>query len=734
MKRIIPILVVGVLLLGGLGAVALPEKNNENTFFSFSNIKSIEKDDFITLDLYGANSVVMESNHYMVPIRIETFTYPFGTTINSVKCTPRNIETQLLSKKIEVAKGPICISQPELNMEVEKVGNPIAVNTWFDYDVGTGINGDERYVFVKVVTYPIQYYPSEDKIEWAKNIDIDIDYILPSQPISFDDEYQFIVLAPDEYSDELSTLVSHKNGRGISTIFVSLTDITSGTYFPATGRDTQEKIKYFIKNAIENWGTSNVLLVGSSQKFPNRVTHVYIDGDNELFVSDLYYADIYNDTGGFSSWDTNNNDIFGEYKWSGKTDDVDLYPDVYLGRLACTNGVQVTSVVNKIITYETNEAYTQEWFTNLVVIGADSFTNDYGDESGVDEGEFVNQEVIDVMDDFIADKIWGSNGRLGKVLPSYGKGEIDDAINAGCGFVDFSGHGNPQVWSSHPHNSSKYVWIPTPTPPGCYSNSHAGDLSNGDELPILVIGGCSVLKYNSDSNCLGWSFVANPNGGGIASFGPTALGYAYIGSDVTYGLIERLSIDMFEAFAQDGALTVGEMWGKAITDYINKHTMQDADYKTVEEWQPFADPTLAIGEESQAPVKPDAPDGPDSGKINTEQTYTASTTDPDGDKISYMFDWGDGEFSGWIGPYNPGAEASASHTWTEQGDYEIRVKAKDDHGVQSEWSDPLPITMPKGKSYINPILLEILEKILERFPLLQQLLSTMPLIGAFLNL
>lgn len=718
--------------MSGLGAVATSENDDQISTYSFSNINAEEEEDYLTLELEGTNSVSMKRDHYMVPINIETFTYPFGTKINDVKCTPKDIQEQTLDKKLKIAPDPVAISQHIVIKEKDKNTQPMSINTWFDFEVGTGIEGEERVVFLKVITYPVQYYPLEDKIKWAKKITIDIDYDLPEQPITFEDEYNLIVLGPEEYSDELDDLVTHKNNRGISTIFVSKEDIYSSVYFPVQGRDEPEKIKYFIKNAIENWGTSNVLLVGSSMKFPNRVTHVYIDGDNELFVTDLYYADVYNDTGGFSSWDTNNNDIFGEYKWNGKTDDVDLYPDVYLGRLACVNGAQVTDVVNKIITYETNEAYTQDWFTNLVVMGGDSFTNDYGDDSGTDEGEVVNQAIVDVMSGFIADKIWATNGRMGKSLPPYGKGEIDQAINAGCGFVDFSGHGNPQLWSTHPHNSSKYVWIPTPL--GSYSNNHALALSNGDELPIVVIGGCSVLKYNSDANCFGWSWVANPDGGGIASFGPTALGYAYIGEGVTYGLIERLAIDMFEAYANDGALTVGEMWSKAIIDYINKHNMQDGDYKTVEEWQPFADPTLAIGEESEAPLKPDAPEGPTTGDVNVEHTYTASTTDPDGDQIFYLFDWGDGEFSGWLGSYDSGDTVSASHTWTSEGDFEIRVKAKDDHGVQSEWSDPLPITMPVVKGYINSMFLTILEKIMDQFPLLQQLLSTRPILSGLLNL
>ena len=62
-----------------------------------------------------------------------------------------------------------------------------------------------------------------------------------------------------------------------------------------------------------------------------------------------------------------------------------------------------------------------------------------------------------------------------------------------------------------------------------------------------------------------------------------------------------------------------------------------------------------------------------------------------------MFDWDDGSNSGWIGSYVSGETAEASHVWTEQGNYEIRVKTKDENGFQSDWSDPLPTIIPKNK-------------------------------------
>jgi len=94
------------------------------------------------------------------------------------------------------------------------------------------------------------------------------------------------------------------------------------------------------------------------------------------------------------------------------------------------------------------------------------------------------------------------------------------------------------------------------------------------------------------------------------------------------------------------------------------------------------------------PVKPNQPSGPTNGKIGQECAYTTSTTDPDGDQVFYLWDWGDGNNSGWLGPYNSGATCEAKHIWNAKNSYNIKVKAKDIYGKESSWSDPLPITMP----------------------------------------
>lgn len=89
-----------------------------------------------------------------------------------------------------------------------------------------------------------------------------------------------------------------------------------------------------------------------------------------------------------------------------------------------------------------------------------------------------------------------------------------------------------------------------------------------------------------------------------------------------------------------------------------------------------------------APDIPARPSGPYEGETNTNIEFTTTTNDSDGDWIYYWFDWGNGENSGWVGPYQSNEAVYERYSWPEPGDYEVRVKARDNYFFESNWSDP----------------------------------------------
>jgi outer membrane protein assembly factor BamB len=97
-------------------------------------------------------------------------------------------------------------------------------------------------------------------------------------------------------------------------------------------------------------------------------------------------------------------------------------------------------------------------------------------------------------------------------------------------------------------------------------------------------------------------------------------------------------------------------------------------------------------------ITPEIPtlEGPITGKPGASYEYTFASSDANGDALFYNIDWGDDTTSGWIGPFPSGVTQKQEHIWMNKGSFALKVKAKDRHGAESNWSDPLymAITAP----------------------------------------
>lgn len=417
------------------------------------------------------------------------------------------------------------------------------------------------------------------------------------------ENFDMIIITPLKYSSYIQVLVEHKNNHNIKTKPVILDEIYKGTYFSVQGRDDQEKIKYFVKNSIENWKIKYILFIGNSDQIPIRYCYNYDNYSNYpeyKFISELYYADIYDVENNFSSWDSDQDCIFGE--WAGETAEdkqIDLKPDVCIGRLPCENKEEVTVMIKKIINYEENQA-DSSWFKKIIVVGGDTYKQFQGYE-----GEIYNQMALDAMTDFTAVKLWSSINTLTK----FGR-SIIKAINHGAGFVYFSGHGSKRIWQTNYPNGS---WAGRFTPLQMFF------LLNKNKLPVCVVEGCHNSEFTTKENveqektdqllniqtklkeCWSWVLTSKKIGGSIATIGSTGLCWysaEYEGAGTNY-----LSLQFFKQYA-NGTTTLGDLWKNAITVFLDNNEINwetqaggtsSIDAKTVEEWVLLGDPSLKIG-------------------------------------------------------------------------------------------------------------------------------------------
>ncbi|HWR26851.1 MAG TPA: C25 family cysteine peptidase [Candidatus Thermoplasmatota archaeon] len=124
----------------------------------------------------------------------------------------------------------------------------------------------------------------------------------------------------------------------------------------------------------------------------------------------------------------------------------------------------------------------------------------------------------------------------------------------------------------------------------------------------------------------------------------------------------------------------------------------------------------------------DAPDtptinGPATGVPGKAYLFRMQTTDANGDNVYYYVDWGDNTTTEWIGPFNSGVEATTTHTWSEQGTYTVKVKAKDVVGDESDWGTlEIPIPFEYRFSF-QTYLQHLFEMFPHMFPILRHLMG-----------
>ena len=580
----------------------------------FSTPKILKEQQNLEIELEESNSFVINQGGPKLPMLTKTFEFEWGTNINSVHVSVSEINTIDLDAKIEPipyyrsSQSEYVVKNRPLISDIYE-SSDYYPSEWFSYKKGAGINEDGDHVlFLSVDVHPIRYLSKQDKIEYITSADIQISFEKPKESIGFADVYDLIVISPAQFSDSLQPLIEHKNSNEIRTILMTNEEI----YDSYNGRDEAEKIKFFIKYALEEWGIKYVLFVGDIKLLPIRTTHsMMFTNHGDDILSDLYFGDIYDEEYNFCSWDKNGNDSFGEviYNWDSwppeiiDLDGVDLYADVHVGRLPCSNIEEVAMMVEKIINYE-KQTYNKDWFKKIILAGGDTFPPRRLSDFNIFEGEITNKKVAEQLPDFEHVKLWATKRTLNAI-------NFNIAINRGAGFLTYAGHGYEVGWGTYRPNSILQRKI-------LYFTPYLYFLSNNYKMPIVFLDACLTSKldfnvaelenyypnlvrfvnfllgnkYAPDDRlpCFAWAIMNLKNGGAIASVGATRTAYTGVSKDDVYAGAGYLDVSFFGAYTE--GITVGEMLTIAQNQYINN---VGKDYFTIEEFVLFGDPSLRVG-------------------------------------------------------------------------------------------------------------------------------------------
>jgi parallel beta-helix repeat protein len=85
---------------------------------------------------------------------------------------------------------------------------------------------------------------------------------------------------------------------------------------------------------------------------------------------------------------------------------------------------------------------------------------------------------------------------------------------------------------------------------------------------------------------------------------------------------------------------------------------------------------------NKPPEQPEILSGPDEGFNDTLYNFTVKAIDPEGNKLNYSIDWGDGIISP-VGPFISGDTVTVNHSWKNANIYEVKAIAYDSAGIES---------------------------------------------------
>jgi hypothetical protein len=626
--------VVGLLILSSVTVLATPNPQShiltayDTVSLTAPSLTVVDGQTTISVGTSQDSSIPGEP---LLPVLTKTYEFPLRTTIISATAVPISTSQSALSAPIAMVPRPLIdsvttVEQPTPSSVYSQ--DQLYPASWSSYKLTGGLNHDNvPTAFLTITLHPVRYNPIQSEITYASSFSITIQYQLPSKPLTLGNETSLVIITTNSYKSLVKPLVDHKIAHGVSTKTVTITDITKGTYFPVEGRDTAEKMKYFIKAAHENWGTLYVLLMGSFQWVPTRSVLLETDTGSvyqELdFPSDLYFADLYNGTGSFCSWDSNNNGKYGEWPYPeghAAVDIMDLVPDVHVGRLACLTKAEVRTAVDKVILYETT-AHNASWFSRMVVAGGDTF--DKAIEGGTDynEGEVTTQAALDVMTNFTGIKLYTS-------LHNITLANMTKEINTGAGFIYVCGHGSPRNWATH-YNGDYGNWTDG------LSNKAMKTLTNDGKCAVLMVGGChnseidvtpmnmvrGILReglgyfkwspekfgeyylYNYVPETWSWCFVKDASGA-MATMGSSGYGCVQVGDndhdgvpDCTQYFDGWFEINFFKLYSQDHVVVLGQTYDQDVTGYVTSFPTDTSRYdaKVMATHVLLGDPSLLIG-------------------------------------------------------------------------------------------------------------------------------------------
>ncbi len=322
---------------------------------------------------------------------------------------------------------------------------------------------------------------------------------------------EYVIVTPGDFRSEAERLASHRQQRdGFSVLVASIEDIQNE--FGAGLPDPLALRDFLMTAASWNQKPRYVLLFGNGHydykniRFVNRNWIPPYESLESIHQIQSYASD----------------DAFAQLTPG------DVRVSVALGRIPVTNLAEARSMVDKIISYETSSSF--DLWRNRVLFIADDGRTSTRDEGNIhtNQAEVLAQIYTPASVD--KKKIYiiefpTVNSSAGRRKPS-ANASIIDAMNRGSLIVNYTGHGNPQLWA-HEAIFTRETSIP--------------QLTNADKLFLLVAATCDFARYdNPAEQSAGEQILTMASGGAIGVVTASRAVYSFENSQFNNSLYTKL--------------------------------------------------------------------------------------------------------------------------------------------------------------------------------------------------
>ena len=167
---------------------------------------------------------------------------------------------------------------------------------------------------------------------------------------TIDEEIDLVIVTTENMLDLFLDYKTFKLKQGIRTVIKTVESIEK----EYGGINSADRIRNYLKDIYIHKNVKYAIIGGGYRLLP--VVKIYTKRGQELTPSDLYYSNL------DGEFDANGNGIYGEVE-----DDVDYYPDLFLGRFPANGRDEMKAILEKTMAYYQDEINSNDDYYNSLL-------------------------------------------------------------------------------------------------------------------------------------------------------------------------------------------------------------------------------------------------------------------------------------------------------------------------------------------------------------------------------